>query len=131
MDVSRDPIRDETIDISELLVHHKSEDAHHRRPSVVDLDVALLQLGSLIEVVPAKINDSVAEVTGELGSSGEILHDAKLQHDHGEQGEWEDTAGLEREFVEVLEGLEAGTDLLKSRQAPAGSGGNVSPDGEH
>jgi hypothetical protein len=67
---------------SELLVNHKSEDTHHSGTSVVQLNGTLLELGLLIERVPAEVNESVTEVTDEftrLGTVGGVLHDEKLK----------------------------------------------------
>jgi hypothetical protein len=62
-----------------LLVHHKSKDTHHSSTSVVQFDGTLAELGLGAEVIPAKVNCSIAEVTGEFGSSSNILHSKELK----------------------------------------------------
>ena len=46
----------------DLLVDHKSEDAHHGGTAVVELDGALGELGLLVEGVPAEVDGAIAEV---------------------------------------------------------------------
>ena len=61
---------------------HEAEDAHHGGTAVVELDGALGELGLLIEGVPAEVEGTVAEVTGEftgLGTVGGVLHDEELE----------------------------------------------------
>jgi hypothetical protein len=48
-------------------VDHEAKDAHHGGTAVVELNGALGKLGLLVEGVPAKVEGTVAEVTGELG----------------------------------------------------------------
>ena len=63
-----------------LLMHHKSKDAHHGGAAVVELDGTLGELGLLIKVIPAKVNVSIAEVANVLvASSGNITHEGALQ----------------------------------------------------
>mmetsp|Transcript_28964 Transcript_28964/g.63813 ORF Transcript_28964/g.63813 Transcript_28964/m.63813 type:complete len:220 (-) Transcript_28964:44-703(-) len=64
---------------SELLVHHKAKDAHHSGTAIVELDATLLELGLLIKGIPTEVKGAVAEITGELSLSGNILHDGKLK----------------------------------------------------
>jgi len=66
-------------------VNHKSKNTHHSSTSVVQLDGTLLELGLLVELVPSKVNESVAEVTDELTLAGNILHDEKLQESNEEK----------------------------------------------
>jgi len=64
----------------DLLVDHKSEDSHHGGTAVVELDGTLLELGLLVEVIPAEVNVSVTEVTDELvSSSRNIAHKGTLE----------------------------------------------------
>ena len=70
------------VDLAELLVDHEAEDAHHGGAAVVELDGTLGKLGLLIKGVPAEVEGTVAEVTGEvtgLGTVGRVLHDGKLE----------------------------------------------------
>jgi hypothetical protein len=62
-------------------VDGKAEDAHHGGAALVELNGALLQLLLLRELVPAEVDAEghVAEVTGELASSGNIAHDEELE----------------------------------------------------
>jgi len=62
-----------------LLVHHKSKNSHHSSTAVVQFNSTLAKLGLLIECVPAEVKSTVTEVTRELSSSGNILHDEELK----------------------------------------------------
>ena len=64
---------------SELFVDHEAKDAHLGGTAVVELDAALLELGLLGEGIPAEVEGAIAEVTGELGGSGDVLHDGELE----------------------------------------------------
>ena len=122
---------------AELLVDHEGEDAHHGGTALVELDGALVELGLLVEGVPAEVDGTVAEVADELtglGAVGGVLHDEGLEEaDEGEELE-------EACSRDVLEGLEAGGDVGEAEalavgdgagEADAGGGGEVSGDGEH
>ena len=61
-------------------MHHKSKNSHHSSTAVVELNATLLKLRLLIEGIPAKVKGAITEVTGELGGSGNILHDGKLEN---------------------------------------------------
>ena len=63
---------------SDLLMHHKSEDSQLGGTSVVQLNSTLLELGLLVEGVPAEVNVVITEVSDEF-SSGDVLHDSKLK----------------------------------------------------
>ncbi|EJK45349.1 hypothetical protein THAOC_36041 [Thalassiosira oceanica] len=66
---------------SELLVDHKSKDAHHGGTAVVKLDATLGELSLLIKGVPAEVEGAVPEVTDELVSSSlDVLHDEELEN---------------------------------------------------
>ena len=64
---------------SELFVDHEAKDAHLGGTAVVELDGTLGKLGLLGEGIPAEVEGAVAEVTGELGGSGDVLHDGELE----------------------------------------------------
>ena len=95
------------VDLVELLVDHEAEDAHHGGTAVVELDGALGELGLLIEGVPAEVEGTVAEVTGEftgLGTVGGVLHDEELEEaDEGDDLE----EALLGDGVGALDGGEA------------------------
>ena len=122
---------------AELLVDHEGEDAHHGGTALVELDGALLELGLLVEGVPAEIDEAVAEVADEftgLGAVGGVLHDEGLEE--ADEGEELEEAGS----GDVLEGLESGGDVGEvdalaggdgSGETDAGGGGKVTGDGEH
>jgi hypothetical protein len=59
-------------------VNHQSEDTHLGGTSIVQFDSTLLKLDFRFEGVPAVVDGSVTEVTGEF-SSGDVLHDGNLQ----------------------------------------------------
>ena len=89
---------------SELLMHHKPKDAHHRGAAVVQLNGTLGELGLLVERVPAEVEGSVAEVSGEVpggGAVGGVLHDAELEgrdeeDDLREAGEGDGVGAVDR-----------------------------------
>jgi len=64
--------------VVQALVHHKAEDAHLGGAAVVELNATLLQLGLLVEGVPAEVNESIAEVTHELGLASHVFHHEEL-----------------------------------------------------
>ena len=63
---------------SELFVDHKGKDTHLGGTALVELDGTLLELGLLVEGVPAEVKGVVTEVTDEF-SSGDVLHDSELK----------------------------------------------------
>ena len=65
-------LRNDGVNVAQLLVNHKSEDTHLGGTAVVELDGTLLELGFIIKRVPAKVEVSVSEVTREF-SSGDVL----------------------------------------------------------
>ena len=63
-----------------LLVDHQSKDTHHGGTAVVELDGTLLELGLLVEVIPAEVDVSITEITDMLVSGTfNILHDSNFQ----------------------------------------------------
>ena len=71
-------LREEVIDVSELVVDHESEQTHLGGTSLVKLKGTLGHLGLSVKGVPAKVEGVIAEVTNEF-SSGDVLHDGKLK----------------------------------------------------
>ena len=57
-------------------MHHEAEDAHHGGPAVVELDGALAELGVLGEGVPAEVEGTVAEISGELSLASDCRSDS-------------------------------------------------------
>ena len=62
---------------AELLVYHKSQNTHHGRTALVNLDTSLDKFGLVIECVPTEINEVVTEISGKL-SSCNVLHHKNL-----------------------------------------------------
>ena len=115
-----------------MLVDHQAKDAHHGGTSLVELNSALLQLGLIIEAIPAKVDGSVTEVTN-VFSSGDVLHDRGLK-DTDEKQKLAQTSGgdgLERgETVgDIGKGGSRVVDI--AREADAGFLDEVTDDGEH
>ena len=107
------------VDLVELLVDHEAEDAHHGGTAVVELDGALGELGLLIEGVPAEVEGTVAEVTGEftgLGTVGGVLHDEELEEanegDDLEKALLGDGVGAEDGGDAIGEGVEGVTGVV-------------------
>lgn len=55
------------VDVAELVVYHKTKDTHLGRTAVVQLDGTLSHLGLLVELVPSKVDVSIAPVTYDYG----------------------------------------------------------------
>ena len=70
---------------SKLLVDHKTKDAHHGCPSVVQLNAALAGLRRVRETVPRGDSEPVSEVTWELRLPStvplDVVHDAELKEE--------------------------------------------------
>ena len=105
----------------ELVMNHEAKDAHHSCAAVVDLDRALPLLGSIIELVPTKINETVAEIALELGLPARTNTDGLglvavggLHQGDGGNDLRPDHAG------HCVEGSESTGDVLGAREANAG-----------
>ena len=119
---------------SELLVDHKAEDAHLGGTAVVELDGALLELGLLIEGIPAEVEGTVAEIAGELGGSGDVLHDGELEEADEEDdlggGTSGDGVGAGDGGPAVGEGVEGITGVVEvSGKVDSGTGDDVAEEG--
>jgi hypothetical protein len=89
---------DQGINVSELVVDHQAQKTHLGGTALVQLNSTLGHLGLGIERVPAKVNESVTEVTHEFVGASGILHESKFQESnksedlqcagnwHGERG---------------------------------------------
>ena len=119
---------------SELLVDHEAEDAHLGGTAVVELDGALLELGLLIEGIPAEVEGTVAEIAGELGGSGDVLHDGELEEadeeDDLDGGTSGDGVGAGDGGPAVGEGVEGITGVVEvSGKVDSGTGDDVAEEG--
>ena len=54
--------------------------------SIVQFNGSLALLGRIVKAVPAKLETSIAVVTGELGTAHVILHDAAFEESNEEHG---------------------------------------------
>ena len=120
---------------TELLVDHEAEDAHHGGTAVVELNGTLGKLGLLIKGVPAVVEGPVAEVPGELGLSGDILHDGELESTDGEEELDEstlgDSIGSRDGGPSVSDGIEGSAGVVNvSRKVDAVAGYDLSEEGE-
>mmetsp|Transcript_9346 Transcript_9346/g.20250 ORF Transcript_9346/g.20250 Transcript_9346/m.20250 type:complete len:240 (+) Transcript_9346:110-829(+) len=120
----------------ELLVDHESEDAHHGRAAVVELDAALGKLGLLVEGVPAEVDPAVAEVAHELvAGAGDVLHEVRLQESHEDEDLGE---ALLRNRVGPLDGRPAVAEGVEgvagvvdvAREVDAGAGDDLAEEGK-
>ena len=126
------------VDLVELLVDHEAKDAHHGGTAVVELDGALGELGLLIEGVPAEVEGSVAEVTGEvtgLGTVGGVLHDEELEEanegDDLEETGLGDGVGAEEGGDAVGEGVEGVSGRVDAaRKVDAVAGDDLAEEGK-
>ena len=62
-------LRQNVIEVSHVLVHHKAKDSHLGGTSIVQFNGSLLGLPFIGLSVPSKVQESVTEVTREGGSS--------------------------------------------------------------
>ncbi|EJK43934.1 hypothetical protein THAOC_37575 [Thalassiosira oceanica] len=122
---------------SELLVHHKSEDAKHSRTSVVQLNRTLAQLRLLVERVPPEVEGSVAEIAHELVSSArDVLHDARLQKSNKQKDLAEAVLGNGirsiKSGISDAEGIEGISGLVDaSGEEDARAGDDLSQESQH
>ena len=124
------------VDLSELLVDHEAEDAHHGGAAVVELDSTLEGLGLLIEGVPAEVEGTVTEVSGELSLAGDVLHDAELKEanedGHLDNASGGDGVGANEGGNAVGEGGEGVSGLVNaSGKVDSGAGDELAEEGKH
>mmetsp|Transcript_25576 Transcript_25576/g.40237 ORF Transcript_25576/g.40237 Transcript_25576/m.40237 type:complete len:257 (+) Transcript_25576:154-924(+) len=65
---------------SNLLVHHKSKDAHHGSTSVVQLNSPLLQLFLVIPLIPSSLKSTITQISRELCALSPVAHERNLQN---------------------------------------------------
>jgi len=116
-------------------VDHKTEDTHHGSPSVVKLNSTLLELGLLVEAVPAEVNVSITEVTRELSESRNLAHEGTLEdtdegddlHNSGSGDvvRAEDGSNTVGVAIEGLSGVVDG-----SRKVDSGTGDDLAKEGK-
>ena len=109
---------------------HEAKDAHHGGTAVVELDGTLGKLGLLIEGIPAEVEGAVAEIAGELGGSGDVLHDGELEEadeeDDLDGGASGDGVGAGDGGPAVGEGVEGITGVVEvSGKVDSGTGDDV------
>eukprot|EP00538_Stauroneis_constricta_P012005 CAMPEP_0119562586 /NCGR_PEP_ID=MMETSP1352-20130426/20917_1 /TAXON_ID=265584 /ORGANISM="Stauroneis constricta, Strain CCMP1120" /LENGTH=174 /DNA_ID=CAMNT_0007611023 /DNA_START=259 /DNA_END=778 /DNA_ORIENTATION=+ len=104
--------------------------------SVVQFDGTLAELALWAELVPAEVDESVAEVSWEFAGSGDVLHDEELEDsdeedDLAESGFWDGIrAGDGGEAVrEGVEGVSGEVDV--SWKVDSGAGCDLSEEGKH
>jgi hypothetical protein len=113
-------------------VDHQSEDTHLGGTAVVQLNGPLFQLFLIGKGIPSKVNEVVAEVTGEF-SSDAVSHDGNLQESN-ESKDLCDTGGRDgREGIKSAGNVCEGSSIVgdQSRKTDTGLGGEVSSDGKH
>ena len=120
----------------DLLVHHKAKNTHHRGTSIVQFNASLSKLGLGAEFVPSKIDETIAEVSGEFTSSGHILHDEKFKKTNEKDNLSESClgdsvwAGNGRQTIgERVEGVSLKIDV--SGKVDSGAGDNLSKERKH
>ena len=125
-------------DLSELLVDHKSKDAHHGGTSVVKLNHALAHLGISIKGVPSEVKGSVTEVTDEVsrgGTVGRVLHDNELKETNEgnnlQKSGRRDGIGTDEGGNTVGEGGEGVTGVVNvARKVDSVTGGDLAKEGK-
>ena len=118
----------------DLLVHHEAKDAHHGGTAVVELNGTLAELGVLAEGVPAEVEGAIAEIAGELGLAGDVLHDEELKDanegDDLEKAGLGDGAGSVDGRKTVGEGIEGVSGLVDAaRKVDAVAGDDLAKEG--
>jgi hypothetical protein len=120
----------------DFLMNHKSEDSHHGGTAVVQLNGTLLELGLLIELIPAEVNVSVTEVTNEFVSgSGNITHESTFKNTN-EGNDLNKTSGRDRVGAEkgsntVGEGVERVTSVVdRSGKVDSSTGYDLAKEGK-
>ena len=63
----------------DLLMDHKAKDAHLGSTAVVELDSTLHKLDTIIKDVPAKVDESITEITRELGFASDYKRREKCK----------------------------------------------------
>jgi len=130
-------LRNQQINVAQLLVHHKAQNAHHGRTSVVELNGTLSQLFLVGKVVPAPVNGAVAKVTDKLVAAvGVGLHNEEFQKAHKEDDGDQALLGNTRlgrngsDTVGVIGKLVAGV-INVAGKTNAGTGDELTDNGEH
>eukprot|EP00804_Cyclotella_cryptica_P028180 CCRYP_011040-RA/>CCRYP_011040-RA protein AED:0.21 eAED:0.21 QI:386/-1/0/1/-1/1/1/0/192 len=115
---------------------HESKNTHHGSTAVVELNGTLLELGLLIERVPAEVDVSVTEVSNMLvASSGNIAHEGALK-DANESNDLDksssgDGVGAKESGDTIGERVERVTSIVDgSWEVDASTGHNLSEEGE-
>ena len=120
------------LNISELLVNHETKDAHLSGTALVELNGALLSLPVIGLLVPAEVNEAIAEVALELrlpsvlDSLGVLLGAVGGLH----ESDGGDELGPDH-TGDGGKGIEATGDVLGTGEANTGGGGQVTNDGKH
>jgi hypothetical protein len=118
---------------AKLLVDHQGKDAHLCSTALIKLDGVLLELGVLIESVPAKINESIAEVTDKIVLTSGILHEEELEGANEGDDLCKAGCGNGSERIEAggnVGELKAGVANI-TRETDSGLSDKVSNDGKH
>jgi len=65
---------------AKLLVNHQCKDSHLGGTALVQFDGTLLKLGLFIKAIPAEVNVSISQISGEfISSSRDITHDTEFK----------------------------------------------------
>ena len=112
---------------------HKSQDSHLCGTAVVQFDGTLLVLDFRAELVPSKVEGTIAEVSWEFSSSGNVLHDEKLQPaNEGKDLEGTGNWNTNRRGPTVTKIRELGSGVIDvTWEVDTGLVGQVTNDGKH
>jgi hypothetical protein len=111
------------------LVSDQAGDSHHGGTSLVDLSVTLLQLGGIVQFVPAKVQGAVTEITNEFGLAKGITVDHLC---HSKKGtHLEEYSVTISALVQGGESLDSVRDALGTGESNAVGGGQVTNDRQH
>mmetsp|Transcript_4767 Transcript_4767/g.7669 ORF Transcript_4767/g.7669 Transcript_4767/m.7669 type:complete len:211 (+) Transcript_4767:157-789(+) len=122
------------INVSKLLVDHKSKNTHLRRTSVIKLNRPLVQLILITQLIPPVINRTITVITGEfslhtLRPSCLPIHNLR----NGKEGDHlpQNILSIDALGVQGGEGCESIGNVLAAGESESGGCGEVSCDGEH
>ena len=120
------------VDISKLLVDHKSKNTHLSGTSIVQLNGTLSPLRIIAQLVPSKVKGTVTEITDVFGFVIEPFGITVDNSGNGEKGKH-----LQKDVLAILGGkkviecLQTGRDISSTGESDSGGGDQVSGDGKH
>mmetsp|Transcript_4199 Transcript_4199/g.11406 ORF Transcript_4199/g.11406 Transcript_4199/m.11406 type:complete len:264 (-) Transcript_4199:10-801(-) len=110
-------------------VSNKSPNSHHCRAALVQFNGALLELGCFIQLIPSKVQGTIAVVTREGRISRHVAVASFRQE--GKEDHLTNHVQSVGRISKGRKGLQSVGDAFGARESDSGSGGQVANDGEH